>query len=171
MMDTLNKIFVEMMLPFAPRLFGGALLFAGLWLAGNLAAAFVRKLGKSRHLNEDLLNVLAKSVSTACIILGAVCGLGTLGVDVTALVASLGLTGFALGFALKDVISNALSGVLLLLYEPFEVGDHVKVSSFAGVVVKTSLRYTELAADDQIIFIPNSMLFNNAVIVETAKQA
>ena len=59
---------------------------------------------------------------------GLVTALGTLGVDVSALVAGLGLTGFALGFAVKDTISNILAGVLLLVYRPFSKKDYVEDS-------------------------------------------
>ena len=51
---------------------------------------------------------------------------GTVGVDVSALVAGLGLAGFAIGFALRDAVSNTLAGVLVLMYQPFRVGDDIK---------------------------------------------
>ena len=85
--------------------------------------------------------------------------------NVSALVAGLGLTGFAVGFALKDVISNALAGILIIIYKPFRHGDSVKVSSFEGEVVEIDLRYTKLIAVGQEVFVPNSMLFSNAVTV------
>lgn len=54
------------------------------------------------------------------------------------------LTGFALGFALKDTISNLLAGVLILLYHPFEIGNRITISSYEGIVDSIDLRYTEL---------------------------
>ena len=88
-----------------------------------------------------------------------------MGMNVTALVAGLGLTGFAVGFALKDVISNALAGILIIIYKPFKQKDHITVSSFAGQVCSIDLRYTVLEAQGKKIFIPNAMLFSNAVSV------
>lgn len=69
---------------------------------------------------------------------------GPLGVNITGIVAGLGLTGFALGFALKDSIANLLAGVLILLYRPFDIGDRADVGGLSGHVVKIDLRYTEL---------------------------
>jgi small conductance mechanosensitive channel len=67
-----------------------------------------------------------------------------MGVNVSALVAGLGLTGFALGFAFRDVLSNFLSGVLLLLFRPFRVGNHISINDLEGEVVSIDLRYTVL---------------------------
>ena len=83
----------------------------------------------------------------------------------SALVAGLGLTGFALGFALKDTISNLISGVLILLYKPFKIGDRIKISGYEGIVVSIDLRYTELDAEGNKILIPNSKLFTNPIEV------
>ena len=57
------------------------------------------------------------------IAIGLVTGFGTMGIDVSALIAGLGLSGFALGFALRDAVSNLIAGVLILLYRPFSYGD------------------------------------------------
>src|SRR5262249_2389900 len=81
--------------------------------------------------------------------------------DVSALVAGLGLTGFALGFALKDIVSNALSGILVLVYRPFRLLDSIKVTDLEGAVTEINLRYTVLEAGGKIILIPNSFLFPN----------
>ena len=77
----------------------------------------------------EILRPGARAVRTTLIVIGFISALGTLGIDVTAMVAGLGLTGFALGFALKDVLSNAVAGVLILFYRPFALGDRIVVSS------------------------------------------
>ena len=93
-----------------------------------------------------------------------------LGVDVSALVAGLGLTGFALGFALKDVISNVLAGVLILIYKPFGKKNYISVKGYQGTVLSTDLRYTVLQADDSTkLFVPNSLLFVDAISVAKEK--
>ncbi len=89
-----------------------------------------------------------------------------MGVDVSALVAGLGLTGFALGFALRDAVSNLLAGILIILYQPFRPGDRIEVAGSAGTVVGVNLRYTVLDAGDRRILVPNSTLFSNSVTVE-----
>jgi small-conductance mechanosensitive channel len=86
---------------------------------------------------------------------------------VSALVAGLGLTGFALGFALRDVISNTLAGVLVLLYKPFRRGDRISVAGSEGVVSQIDLRYTTLVVDEETrVLVPNSTLFTNSIRVQ-----
>jgi small conductance mechanosensitive channel len=71
---------------------------------------------------RPLVNLGAETAWFTVISPGIVIGLGTMGVDVTALVPGLGLTGFALGFALRDAVSTLLAGILIILYQPFQVG-------------------------------------------------
>ncbi len=97
--------------------------------------------------------------------LGLVSGLGTMGIDVAALVAGLGLTGFALGFALRDAISNLLAGVLVMIYRPFRHGDRISVTGLEGTVVRIDLRYTTMQGEDRRFLIPNQVLFTNAITV------
>ena len=86
-----------------------------------------------------------------------------IGINVSALVAGLGLTGFALGFALKDILSNLIAGVLILLYRPFRVNDYIMVTGLEGAVTEIDLRYTTLQKEGQKFLIPNSVLFTNSI--------
>jgi small-conductance mechanosensitive channel len=84
---------------------------------------------------------------------------------VSALVAGLGLTGFALGFALQDVISNVLAGIMILMNRPFRRGNYIKVGNHEGTVIDMDLRYTSLQKDNLKILIPNSTLFKEAITI------
>ena len=100
------------------------------------------------------------------IAVGLVSGLGTMGVDISALVAGLGLTGFALGFALRDAVSNLIAGVLILVYQPFGYGDKITVGGNSGTVVGINFRYTVLEADGgAVVHVPNGTMFSNSVTV------
>src|SRR5713226_8761533 len=94
--------------------------------------------------------------------------LSTMCVNVSALVAGLGLTGFALGFAFRDVLSNLLAGFLILLYRPFGRGDLINVTGLEGTVLHIDLRYTTLDSADQTILVPNSNLFTNPITIAKA---
>jgi small-conductance mechanosensitive channel len=73
-----------------------------------------------------------------------------------------------LGFALKDIISNSLSGVLIIVYKPFVSSDRITMNPYEGMVLEVNLRYTVLEGENnKRIFIPNSLLFTNPIIVET----
>jgi small conductance mechanosensitive channel len=152
---------------FLPRLGGAVVVFAVAWFAGRIAAALLRRFGRVRALDPDLTALLGRAVGATLVAFGAVTALGTLGLDVRALIAGLGLTGFALGFALRDIISNTLAGVLILLFKPFHRGDHVSVAGSDGIVSEIDLRYTTLVVDpDTRVLVPNSTLFTNTIRVE-----
>jgi small-conductance mechanosensitive channel len=85
-----------------------------------------------------------------------------MGTNVSALVASLGLTGFALGFALR-ALSNLLAGILILVYCTLKIDDKIAVAGFEGTVMKIDLGYTTLQAEDARVLIPNSTLFTNPI--------
>jgi len=151
---------------FAPRAVVGVLIFFCFWLIGTAIKRIIRRFGrKIGPIKKDVFNLIGQSVKGVLIILGAVMALGRMGVNVTALVAGLGLTGFALGFALRDVLSNSLAGALVLMYRPFERKDRISVAGFEGIVTSIDLRYTTLQAEEQRILIPNSILFTNAIRV------
>ena len=146
------------------------LTFLGFYIVAKILQKLAERIGKSQHIDDDLAIFLGRVVKTTVIILGLVTALSALGVDVSALVAGLGLTGFALGFALKDVISNVLAGVLILIYKPFGKKNYISVKGYQGTVLSTDLRYTVLQADDSTkLFVPNSLLFVDAISVAKEK--
>ena len=150
---------------FVPRLLLGAVVFFAFWLAARGLRRLVERLTRLRHFDPGLTRYLRPGCRR-CPATGRRCQrLGTMGVDVSALVAGLGLTGFALGFALKDIVSNALSGILVMIYRPFRLGDVISVTDLEGSVREINLRYTVLEAEDKTILIPNSLLFINPVKV------
>jgi len=141
-------------------------IFLCFWIAAKILQMIICRLRPHAHVNADLMDLLGRTAKIALIIFGLVTALGTAHVNVSALVAGLGLTGFALGFALRDVLSNVLAGVLILLYRPFVHGDHISVTGLEGRVEHIDLRYTALDGGDKIILIPNSNLFTNPIIVD-----
>jgi len=136
-------------------------------IARILQSASIR-VGASRHINQELAEFMGRVVKVGVLMMGLVTSLSNLGVDVSALVTGLGLTGFALGFALKDVISNVLAGVLILIYKPFVKSDYIKVKGHEGLVISTDLRYTVLHDEAGAkLYIPNAMLFVDALRVSS----
>lgn len=150
-----------------PQLVAAAAVLIGFWLAGILVQRVIRRLGLVTDPDKrDILWLAGRASKIVLVLIGLVSALGTLGINVTALVASLGLTGFALGFALRDVLSNAISGILILFYSPFRRGEHITVSGMAGEVTAIDLRYTTLQHGESRILIPNSVVFKETVRVE-----
>jgi small-conductance mechanosensitive channel len=88
-----------------------------------------------------------------------------MGINVSALVAGLGLTGFALGFGLKDILGNLVSGLLILLYRPFSLNEQISVAGMEGCVTEIDLRYTRLENAGKAYLIPNSMMITNTIML------
>lgn len=149
----------------SPRIGSAMLIFIFFYILSKLVKRIIIKSTQHLSIDEHLILLLARMSRVALIIVGLITAFGTLGIDVSALVAGLGLTGFALGFALKDTISNMLSGVLILLYKPFMVGDRITIAGFEGVIITIDLRYTELETNGNKTLIPNSKLFTDPVTV------
>ncbi|MDP7039783.1 MAG: mechanosensitive ion channel [Myxococcota bacterium] len=146
-----------------PKLALAALLFLVFWLFSSLARRAIVAAGTKANVDTHVIRLMATSSRIVLLALGLITALGTLEVDVSALVTGLGLTGFALGFAIKDTISNILAGVLLLIYRPFQVGDNIEVKGMEGKVKSIDLRYTTLAQEEGHSLVPNSLLFTNPI--------
>jgi len=148
-----------------PALGAVVVILLGFYIISKIAKSAIVNGSKRMGIDAHLAMLLARTSSVTFVILGVITALGTLGVNVSALVAGLGLTGFALGFALKDTISNLLSGVLILLYQPFKIGNTIEISGYQGDVVSIDLRYTVLDSSGSKILIPNSKLFTDPITV------
>lgn len=151
----------------APKLGVGILVFLAFWIIAGIVGKLIWRFGSRADLEkQDIIRILTQSLKITLIVVGAISALGTLGINVAAMVAGLGLTGFALGFALKDVLSNLLAGVLLLAYRPFRRGDRITVAGFEGTVIGIDLRYTILQGDKRQILIPNAVLLTNSISLD-----
>lgn len=101
--------------------------------------------------------------------LGVLVAVDALGFDPETVVAGLGVTGLALGFALKDIISNFVSGLLILSLRPFEIGDQIVVGDTEGSVERIELRATHIRTyDGRLVLVPNSEVFTSRVTNNTA---
>ena len=149
-----------------PAIFAGISIFIGFWSCSVLLkSVMARSINHAPSDKKEVLNLLAKAGRIALIVAGGIAGFGTMGIDVSSLVAGLGLTGFALGFAFRDALSNLLAGIMIMIYQPFTPNDTIEVSGFKGKVVEIDLRYTSLASDGTRILIPNSTLFKNPITI------
>ena len=121
---------------------------------------------KNKKFKTNLSKLYCQLVNIFCWSIGGVTILGTLDVDISALLAGLGLTGFAVGFACKDVLSNSLSGFIIMLYSPFEIGDIITIKGKVGRFDSINFRYVKLISDSgEIVLIPNSSILNEIILV------
>ncbi len=102
-------------------------------------------------------------------VIGAIVALGVLGLDFATLLGTLGLTSVAIGFSLKDILSNYFSGVVLLVSRPFRLGDQIVIRDFEGTVTQIQLRATTVKTyDGRVVYIPNQEVFSAIIINNTA---
>lgn len=110
---------------------------------------------------SEVFALLANSQKALLVFCGSVLAISKLGFDVSALVAGLGLTGFAVGLALKDAISNLIAGVMIVLYKPLKLDSLVSIKGTKGRVVDLNLRYITIKSDAALHLVPNSLVLNN----------
>jgi small conductance mechanosensitive channel len=109
-------------------------------------------------------NLLKNLTRWAVVGSGFVIALG-LFVDVSSLIAALGLAGFAVTFAFQDVLKNLVAGIIILIQHPFNVGEAVSLNGFEGTVVAISTRSTEIQCyDGRLVLIPNGNSIGNPII-------
>lgn len=144
------------------------------WLLTKLFKLFIRKTLENRtYTRQNLVLVLNRVGSTFIIFFGFLIALviAIPGFTPSQLIGALGIGSVAIGFAFKDIFQNLLSGILILLSEPFRIGDDIVVNGLEGNVEDIQIRATFLRSPDgRRIVIPNATVYTSAVIVNSAYQ-
>ena len=130
---------------------------------------FIKKTGKRLDLDITVIQVLQEIFKYTVIVIAVVMILNELGINVSALILSLGIVGIAVGFAARDTLSNFISGLFVLGHKSFKVGDIIEVSNHFGIVTKMGFRITKLTTtDNKVINIPNSLFSTEIYLNYTA---
>lgn len=130
----------------------------------------LRKLMDRAKWDVTLVKFLGDMVYILLLFIVVIIALQTVGVDTTSFIAILGAATLAIGFALKDNLSNFASGVLLLILRPFEVGHFVEAGGTAGVVEEIGIFSTKLrTGDNKLIYVPNSSIVSGNITNYSAK--
>ena len=144
------------------------------WLLTKLFKFFIRKTLENRsYTRQNLVLVLNRVGSTFILFFGFLIALviAIPGFTPSQLIGALGIGSVAIGFAFKDIFQNLLSGVLILLSEPFRIGDDIVVNGMEGNVEDIQIRATFLRSPDgRRIVIPNATVYTSAVTVNNAYQ-
>ncbi|HZH90668.1 MAG TPA: mechanosensitive ion channel domain-containing protein [Pyrinomonadaceae bacterium] len=168
---TLTEVFTELhnsLLRALPGMFRGVLVFLVFWIVAAVGRRVIALAAPRVRADTGVVLLLSRVYYYGILIFGTITALGATGMNVSALVTGLGLTGFALGFALKDVLSNLLSGIMLLLYRPFNIGDQIRMGEYEGRIETIRMRDTLVRAHDgRLIVIPNTKLITEVVVNNT----
>lgn len=90
-------------------------------------------------------------------------------IDIRPILAGLGIVGLALGFGIKNIVEDFISGTLILWENQYSVGEKVKIGTFEGTVLRLTLRMTFLTSEDGEISIPNRIVANSGVTNQSRK--
>jgi small-conductance mechanosensitive channel len=137
------------------------------WVAARMVSAIVQRLVARVGSNHDAVRLLGFVAYAALLAGGVFVALGVLHLDktVTSLLTGVGILGLTLGFALQDVASNLMAGLLIELHHPFGVNDIIQTNDFIGRVSRITLRDTEIdQLDGQVVLVPNKEIFNKPVV-------
>ena len=110
---------------------------------------------------SEIFRLLSNSQKALLMLIAIIMAIGQLGFNISALVAGLGLSGFALGFALKDAVSNLIAGVMIVIYKPCGIGDVIEISGTKGKITDINLRYLTVSTEQGKCLIPNSLILNH----------
>jgi small conductance mechanosensitive channel len=162
--NTLHRV-----VSFVPRFLVAIVLFIVFLGLATLARKLARQsLEKVPQIPWAVKLLIARTIYLCMLLVGILVALSAANVNVAAVIASLGVAGFALGFALKDILENFISGIILLFARPFEVGDQITSGAYEGVVQDIEIRTTTLHTyDGQAVVIPNSQVLSAPVINHT----
>jgi small conductance mechanosensitive channel len=156
-----------------PRLAVAAVVF-GLFLIGGGAAKFLVQRATATRAHANVGVVIGRLAQWALLLLGVLVAVAIVAPSVKPanVVSVLGIGSVAIGFAFKDILQNFLAGILLLLREPFRVGDQIVFKDFEGTVEDIDTRATRLRTyDGRRVIIPNGEIYTTAVMVNTAFDA
>ncbi len=150
--------------------FVGALL--GLFVLARTTRGYTRHLFKRvPDLSKLLQGFLEKMVYLVTIAIGLMVVLSALGFDITPLFAVVGGASFIFAFAMQDTLSNLASGLMIMVNRPFDEGDYIVAGGTAGTVKSVSIVSTTIATpDNQVIVIPNSMVWGGVITNSTASE-
>lgn len=154
-----------------PNLVLAAIVFALFFFAAGAIKSLVKRLTRKYRHARNLGLVLGRLSQGFVILVGLFVALSIVIPSFKAgdLIQLLGIGGVAIGFAFRDILQNFLAGILILLTEPFRLGDQIIFKDFEGTVEEIQTRATKIKTyDGRRIVIPNSELFTNSVTVNTA---
>ena len=146
------------------------IIFAVFYITSVIIAVLLKRASKRYDTSaSEVFRLLSNSQKVLLLLVGSIVAIGKLGFDMSALIAGLGLSGFALGLALKDTISNLVAGIMIVLYKPFEIGSELEILGTCGTVIDMNLRYITIKTDTDKCLVPNSLFLSKVLKLKNNK--
>lgn len=145
------------------------LLLAFAWIINIGSNILIKRSIRKKNGDEHAIKTAQQLSAYFIYSIALIVALSVLGVPSTALGTFAGLIGLGLSFALRDVIANFISGILIMVTRPFKIGDQVRVGGEEGTIKEIKVRASEIKTyDGRKLIVPNSDLYNKTVINNTA---
>ena len=146
-----------------------------IFVLGRLLATFfanlVGRLMEKSRADYTLTGFVKNLTRISLLVFTVIAALGALGVETTPLIAVIGAAGLAVGFALQSSLSNIASGIMLVVFQPFKVGNYINAGGTSGVVEEIRIFNTILRTfDNRKIIVPNSRVTADNITNYSAKE-
>ena len=153
-----------------PAIIISIIIIFGAWYLNRLLQKAIIKAGETHNLEEQLISAVQKLTQIFVYSVGVTLFLENLHVQMSALMGTLGVIAIGVGFALQKALANMTSGMFLLYYKPFFIGDYIisDKPKFEGKIININLRLTTLEYKGNLVLVPNHTLY--AAIVTVQKQ-
>lgn len=139
-------------------------------LVAKLLVSIAKRVMRKAQVDNILVNFISSILRSALLLLVIIASLNQLGVDTTSLIALIGAAGLAIGLALQGSLQNLASGVMLVIFRPFDAGDQIEVAGVTGKVEKIGIFTTTLGTgDNREIIIPNGKIFSDTITNVSAR--
>ena len=169
-MEEYLNMFIEWGTVYGMKILGAIAIFIiGRFVIGIITGIVRRILTKSQT-DEALVKFLVSLTKTALLVVLFIAVLNQLGVQTTSFVAIIGAVGLAIGFALQGSLGNFASGVMIIAFRPFKLGDFVEAGGTVGVIEEISMFSTIMKTpDNKKIIVPNSNITGGNIVNYSAK--
>ncbi len=132
--------------------------------AVRMLVRMIRKGMQKNSVEKTLETFVCNLVNSALLIVVIIAAIGQIGIQTTSFIAIFGAAGLAIGLALQGSLSNFASGVLIVLFRPYKVGDFVEAAGIAGVVEQVQILTTVLkTGDNKQVIVPNSQIMDSII--------
>jgi len=141
-----------------------------IFIIGKWVARFISKIAGSAmeksKLNETLASFLKNIIYYVLLIFVCIAALNKIGIETTSFVALIGAAGLAVGLALQGSLANFAAGVMLILFQPFKVGDEVEAGGATGIVKEMQIFSTIIeASDKKTVIVPNAKITSDKIVI------
>ncbi len=141
-----------------------AIFYIGKIVVGLLTRS-LRKVMQAQEIDKTLESFVCNLVRMVLLTFVIIASVSALGIQTTSFIAVVGAAGLAIGLALQGSLSNFASGVLIVLFRPYKVGDWVEAAGVAGTIVEVQILTTVFkTGDNKSIIVPNSQVMNSIII-------